>query len=104
MISISEAITTIKKAENDAEKLIEDSKQVSSQMKEEARVKADALIQNARNEAHEKTGGIISKAEEDARRETINISSQADETIKNTKNQATGKTDAAVDVIVKNVL
>ena len=42
MISISEAITTIKKAENDADKLIEDTKQASSEMKEKAKRKSQS--------------------------------------------------------------
>lgn len=104
MISISEAITTIKKAENDAEKLIEDSKQTSSEMKEQAREKADALILNAREEAQTDTGGILSIAEEDARKETIQISNNANQNIDNINNQAKGKIDDAVKIIVKNVL
>ncbi len=104
MISISEAITTIKKAENDAEKLIEDSKQTSSEMKEQAREKADALILNAREEAQTDTGGILSIAEEDARKETIQISNNANQNIDNINNQAKGKIDEAVKIIVKNVL
>ncbi len=104
MISISEAITTIKKAENDANKLIEDTKQESSEMKEQAREKANATIKAAKDEAQESTGEIIFKAEDDAKKETIQISKQADENVKNIKNQATGKIEGAVDIIVKNVL
>ncbi len=104
MMSISEAITTIKKAENDANKLVEDAMQESSQMKENAREKTKAVIQAAKDEAHEETGGIISSAEENARKETIQISNKADENIKNTENQAKGKIEGAVEIIVKNVL
>ena len=104
MMSISEAITTIKKAENDADKLIGDAKQRSSKMKEEAKEKAEVLIKNAKNEAHEETGDIIFKAEDDAKKETLQISKQADEKITTTKNQAAGKVDEAVEVIVKNIL
>ena len=103
-MSISEAITTIKKAENDADKLIEDSKQRSFKMKEEAKEKADVLIKNAKNEAHEETGEIIFKAEEDAKKETLQISNNANENINNIKNQATNKISNAVDIIVKNIL
>ncbi len=104
MISISEAISTIKKAENDADKLIEDTKQKSLEMKEDAQEKAKTIIQSAKDEAQEETGEMISKAQDDARRETSQISYKADEDIKNTKNQASGKIDEAVDIIVKNIL
>jgi V/A-type H+-transporting ATPase subunit G/H len=39
MTTISEAITTIKKAENDADKLIESTKENSSEKIEESRIK-----------------------------------------------------------------
>ena len=104
MMSISEAITTIKKAENDADKLIEDSKQRSFKMKEEAKEKTEALIKNAKDEAYEETGDIIFKAEDSAKKETLHISKQADENINKTKNQATGKVNEAVNIIVTNIL
>jgi len=43
MTTISEAITTIKKAENDADKLIEDTKEKSSEKIEEARLKSKEI-------------------------------------------------------------
>lgn len=104
MISISEAITTIKKAENDADKLIGDTNQESSKMKEDAKEKANALIQQAKDEAHEDTGEIIFRAEEDVKKETIQISKKANENIINTKNQAKDKIEEAVEIIVKNIL
>lgn len=104
MMSISEAITTIKKAENDADKLIEEAKVRSVEMKEESRENASAIIQKAKDEANEKTGETLLKAEEDAKRETIHISNQADQKIKNTKDKATGKIGEATDIIVKNIL
>jgi len=46
MTTISEAITTIKKAENDADNLIEDTKLKSSEKIEESRNKSKEIIEN----------------------------------------------------------
>jgi len=104
MMSISEAITTIKKAENDADKLIEEAKERSVEMKEESREKVNSIIQEAKDEANEETDKILIKAEEDAKRETINISNHGEEIIRNTKNQSKGKIEEAVEIIVQNIL
>ncbi|MGZ7095236.1 MAG: ATP synthase archaeal subunit H [Methanobacterium sp.] len=104
MMSISEAITTIKKAEIDADKLIEDAKQRSSEMKADAKKQSEALIKSAIEEANKETGDILLKAEEDAKEETNRISTKAEDNIRSIENQAKDKIDEAMDIIVKNVL
>jgi len=56
MTTISEAITTIKKAENDADKLIEDTEMKSSEMIDEAESEAKKIIKKAKEELAEKIG------------------------------------------------
>ena len=48
MTTISEAITTIKKAENDADKLIEDTEKKSSEMIDESDPNQRRLLKNQR--------------------------------------------------------
>ena len=47
MTTISEAITTIKKAENDADSLIADAKQKSADLIEESHSKAEEAVEKA---------------------------------------------------------
>ena len=49
---MSEAITTIKKAESDANKLIEDTEAKSSEMIQEAKSKSKETIEKAKEEAN----------------------------------------------------
>lgn len=104
MTTISEAITTIKKAENDADRIIEEAKQTSFEMKDDAKQKTGKIIQGAKDEANEKAGEIVYSAEDDARKETSQIAIKSDENIKNIKNEATGNIDEAMESIVKNIL
>ena len=104
MITISEAITTIKKAENDADKLIEDSKLKSSEMIDEAKAKSMEMMETAKKEAQSQSETIISEAETNAKKEAVHISNRAQTGVQNIKTQSAGKVAEAANIIVKSVL
>lgn len=104
VIKISEAITTIKKAESDADKLIDDAKKRSSEMIEKAKEKSEKIIEDAKNEAYHEAETIKFEAENKAKEEVHRILKETDESIEITRSKTTDLIDRAVDIIIKSVL
>lgn len=104
MITISEAITTIKKAENDAKKLIEDAKQRSSEIIEEANQGSISIVEKTREDANERSKQIIFVAENNAKIEANKIIKETEDEVSNIKAKTTDKIDEAATVIINNIL
>ena len=104
MTNISEAITTIKKAETDAEKLIEDSEVKATEMINEAKAKSAEMLDEAKKEAREESEVIISEAEDNAKNEAVTIKKPSDSDVAQITSQSKGKVDDAAKIIVENVL
>ena len=73
MTTISEAITNIKKAENDADKLIEDAKVKSSEIIEESTSKTSENIEIDKEKANSEEEKIFFEAETNAKKEAKHI-------------------------------
>ncbi len=104
MTTISEAITTIKKAENDADKLIEYTKEKSSEKIEEARLKSKEIIEKSKEEARSQAENMLFEAETNAKKEALHISNKTAEKVEITKKTAMDKVDEASDIVVKSIL
>ncbi|UTB33566.1 MAG: ATP synthase archaeal subunit H [Methanobacterium sp. ERen5] len=104
MTTISEAITTIKTAENDADKLIEDTKELKSERIEEARLKSKEIIAKSKEEASAEAENMAVEAETKAKKEALHISNTTSEEVRVTKSTAMNKVDEAADLIVKSIL
>jgi V/A-type H+-transporting ATPase subunit G/H len=104
MTTISEAITTIKKAENDADKLKEDTKQKSSEMIEESRLKAKEIIEKSQENARNEAENMLFEAETNAKKEALHISNRTAEDVEKTKKTAMDKVEEASDIVVKSIL
>lgn len=104
MTTISEAITTIKKAENDADKLIEDTKQRSSEKIDESRLKSKEIVEKSKEEAQSQADNMLFEAETNAKKEALHISNRTAEEVEITKKNAMDKVDEAADLVVKSIL
>ncbi len=104
MTTISEAITTIKKAENDADKLIEDTKELTSEKIEKARLESKEIIAKSKEEASVEAENMSIDAESKAKKEALHISNKTSEEVQVTKSAAMSKVDEAADLIVKSIL
>ncbi len=104
MITISEAITTIKKAENDAKKLLEDAKQRSSEIIKEANQVSVSIVEKTREDANERSKQIIFEAENKAKIEANRILKETEDEVSNIKAKTTDKIDEAATVIIDNIL
>lgn len=104
MTTISEAITTIKKAENDADMLIEDTKELKSKKIEEARLKSKENIAKSKEEASTEAENMAFEAETKAKKEALHISNKTSEEVQVTKSAAMNKVEEAADLIVKSIL
>jgi V/A-type H+/Na+-transporting ATPase subunit G/H len=104
MTTISEAITTIKKAENDADTLIENTKEKSSEKIEESRLKSKEIIEKSKEDAYSQAENMLFEAETNAKKEALHISNKTAEEVELTKKTAMGKVDEAADLVVKSIL
>lgn len=104
MTTISEAITTIKKAENDADKLIEDTKEKSSKKIEESRLKSKEIMEKSKEESLGEAENMLFEAETKAKKEALHISNKTAEEIELNKKTAMDKVDEASDIIVRSIL
>ena len=104
MTTISEAITTIKKAENDADKLKEDTKQKSSEMIEESRLKAKEIIEKSKEDTLSQAENMLFEAETNAKKEALHISNKTAEKVEINKKTAMDKVEEASDVVVISIL
>ena len=73
-------------------------------MIDEATVKANEMIELAKNEASEEAQSTVFNAEENAKKEAESIASQAEKDVADIKNAAKGNIDEAASIIVKNIL
>ena len=85
MTTISEAITNIKKAENDADKLIEDAKVKSSEIIEESTSKTSENIEISKEQANSEAEKILFEAETNAKKEAYHINHETGEKVEQTK-------------------
>jgi V/A-type H+/Na+-transporting ATPase subunit G/H len=104
MTTISEAITTIKKAENDADGLIDDSKKNSFEMIEDARTKSKEIVAKAKEDANNEAENILFEAETNAKKEAYKIANTTAEEVEVSKKKASDMVEEAADIIVKSVL
>jgi V/A-type H+-transporting ATPase subunit G/H len=104
MITISEAITTIKKAENDAEGLLEDANERSSKIIEEANEQIKSLMDETKESAQAQGQQIIFKAETNAKNDANRILRETDAKVTQIKERTASKIDDAVAVIIEHIL
>ncbi len=104
MTTISKAITTIKKAENDADKLIEDTKEKSSEKIEKSRLKSNEIIEKYKEDAYGEAENMLFEAETNAKKEALHISNKTADEVEKTKKIAMGKVEEASDVVIVNIL
>ncbi|MBM4241161.1 MAG: ATP synthase archaeal subunit H [Euryarchaeota archaeon] len=104
MITISEAISTIKKAENDAKKLLEDANQGSSEIIEKANEESISIMEKTKEDANERYRQIIFESEGKAKNEANRILRETEKEVSNIKAQTEDKIDEAATVITNNIL
>ncbi|MDO5850937.1 MAG: ATP synthase archaeal subunit H [Methanobacteriaceae archaeon] len=104
MASISETISNVRKAESDADSLIENANQKSAEMIQNARTEAESCIDEAKNDAFEESKHVLLAKEEEAKKEAVIITNESDKTVKDTLRGSEQNVEAAADTIIKTVL
>lgn len=104
MTAISEAIKTIKEAENNADELVNDSKAKSIEMIENANLESTNIIKEAKESAKDQAKDIIFKIEENARKEARLIIDKTEKNVNVFENESRSNIDEAASIIVKNIL
>ncbi len=104
MEEISETIGSIRKAESDADSIIEEANKKSTEMIQEARQKVDSDIEQAKTDAQEEVERIILAKEEEAGSEAASITNKSDEDLENSLRGSQDKIDDAAEIIIKTVL
>lgn len=104
MAIISDTISSIRKAESDADSLIEEANKKSTEMIQEARVNSDSLIEAAKAEAEDQAKHIILAKEEEARKEAVIITNESEQHIKDSLRGSENNVDDAAEIIIETVL
>jgi V/A-type H+-transporting ATPase subunit G/H len=104
MADISETIASIRKAESDAESLIENANKQSTEMIQEARTNADSAVEAAKLEAQEEAKHILLAKEDEAGKEATIITNESETNIKNSLRGSENNVDSAAEVIIETVL
>ncbi|MEN4006551.1 MAG: V-type ATPase subunit subunit G family protein [Methanobacteriaceae archaeon] len=104
MMTISEAITAIIRAENDAKKLLEDAKKQASEIVEEANAESVSIMEKTEKEALEQREQIIFEAESKGKNEANCILREAESEVSKIKLQTVDKIDNAVQVVIDTIL
>jgi V/A-type H+/Na+-transporting ATPase subunit G/H len=104
MITISEAITTIKKAEYDAKRLLEEAEERAAKIVEKAYEESSNIMDKTKEDAGERYKEIIFKAESKAKNEANRILRETDSEISRIKTMTADKIDDAAKVIINNIL
>lgn len=104
MANISDAISSIRQAESEAESMIDEANTKSTQMIQEARFKVDSDIEAAIAEANDEAKHIILAKEEEAGKEAVVITNQSDADIKQSLAGSENNVESAADIIIETVL
>ncbi len=104
MVSISDAINTIRKAESEADSIVEEANKKSTEMIQEARANVDSTIEAAKAEAQDKAKHMLLAKEEEAGKEAVIISNESDSNIKESLRGSENNVEAAADIIIDTVL
>ncbi len=104
MMTISEAITTIKRAENDAKKLLEDAKEHAVEIVEGANAESVSIMEKTEKDALELRKQIIFDAESKGKNDANRILREAESEVSKIKSQIIDKIDDATRVVVDNIL
>lgn len=104
MMTISEAITTIKRAENDAKKLLEDAEKQAAEIIEKANAESISIMEKTENEAMEQRKQIIFEAETKGKNDANRILRESESEVSKIKSQISDKIDDATKVVVDNIL
>lgn len=104
MTTISEAITTIKKAENDSKKLLEDANERSSKIIQEANEESSRIKEKTKDEAETQKNNIIFESENKAKLEANRILRDTASEVSKIDAQTADKIDDAATVIINHIL
>ncbi len=104
MAEISEAITMIKKAEDEADQLVLDADFKGKEMIDNSRQDAETTISKAKNEATQEAKKTVFDAEDKAKNKAKSIIADSKGNINSLKNKAMANVDEAASIIVKNIL
>lgn len=104
MITISEAITTIKRAENDAKKLLEDAEEQAAEIIERANAESVSIMEKTEKDASEQRNQIIFDAESKGKNDANRILREAESEVSKIKSQTSDKIDDATKVVIDNIL
>ena len=104
MTTISEAITTIKKAENDAKRLLEDANDGSSKIIQDANEESSRIMEKTKEDAETQQNEIIFESENKAKVEANGILRDTKSEVSKIEAQTTDKIDDAATVIINHIL
>jgi len=104
METISEAITAIKRAENDAKMLLEDAKKQASEIVEGANADSVSIMEKTEKEALEQHKQIIFEAESKGKNKANRILRDAESEVSRIKSRIVDKMDNAARVVIDNIL
>lgn len=104
MANISEAISAIRKAESDADGIIDEANKKSTEMIQEARAKVDSEIDTAKSEAQDEAKHILLAKEEEAGKEAVIITNKSESDIKESLRGSENNVDDAAEIIIETVL
>ena len=103
MANISEAISAIRKAESDADGIIDEANKKSTEMIQQARSTVDSQISKAIEEANE-AKHIVNAREDEAAKEAVIINNESDQDIKKSLMGSEKNVEDAADIIIEIVL
>ena len=104
MANISEAISSIRQAESDADSIIEEAKQKSTEMIQEARATVDSNVEKAKEEANDQAKHVLLAKEEEAGKEAVIITNTSESDIRESLRGSENNVEAAAEIIIETVL
>ncbi|MGZ4159898.1 MAG: ATP synthase archaeal subunit H [Neobacillus sp.] len=104
MTTISEDITTIKTAENDAKKLLEDANERSSKIIQEANEESSRIREKTKEDAVTQKNNIIFESENKAKLDANRILRDTTNEVSKIEAQTADKIDNAARVIINHIL
>ncbi|PAV06999.1 V-type ATP synthase subunit H [Methanosphaera cuniculi] len=104
MANISEAISAIRKAESDADGIIDEANKKSTEMIQQARSTVDSQISKAIEEANDEAKHIVNAREDEAAKEAVIINNESDQDIKKSLMGSEKNVEDAADIIIEIVL
>jgi vacuolar-type H+-ATPase subunit H len=97
------SIENLRKAENKADKIIQDSKQKAQEMIRKSQKDANALIANAKDEAEVDIKTLQKKSKQAIDKEDKKIKAEKTKTLATVEESSKKNQKAAVDIIVKSI-